>query len=110
MPDEQLAFMGDAKPLMRLRRLLTHGNIWLSALSVISSQEAYAYALPEKIRQKFGFSPSRLMTYFVLYKLEGEGLVSSSLIGRRKYYKITKKGKEALKKGKALLCSLSKKL
>ena len=72
--------------------------------------KVYAYALPQQIGREFGFSPSKLMTYFVLYKLEAEGLVSSKFEGRRKYYALTAKGRAALLSGKKMLASLSKKL
>ena len=102
--------MGKPKPVLRLEHSLTHGNIWLSALSLMKSGKVYAYVLPEGIRKKFGYSPSKLMTYFVLYKLEDEGLISSAFEGRRKYYAITAKGKSALSYGKKRLRSLSGKL
>jgi len=76
----------------------------------MKSGKVYAYVLPEEIKRKFGFSPSKLMTYFVLYKLEDEGLISSAFEGRRKYYALTQKGKAALAGGKSMLASLSKKL
>ncbi len=98
------------KPVKRLQRLLTFGNIWLFSMSLMKSKKVYAYALPEKIEKKFGFKPSKLMTYFVLYKLEAEKLISSAFEGRRKYYKLTKKGKACLREGKSILKSMSKKL
>jgi DNA-binding PadR family transcriptional regulator len=102
--------MAEPKPLARLQRSLSFGNIWLSALSLMKSRKVYAYALPEEIGKRFGFRPSKLMTYFVLYKLEDEGLISSAFEGRRKYYKLTQKGRSALLRGRALLLSLAKKL
>jgi DNA-binding PadR family transcriptional regulator len=99
-----------SKPIARLVHSITHGNIWLSALSLMKSGKVYAYVLPAGIKKEFGFSPSKLMTYFVLYKLEDEGLISSAFEGRRKYYKITAKGKSALSEGKRKLRSLSEKL
>ena len=99
-----------SKPVARLAHSLTHGNIWLSALSIMRKGKVYAYVLPGEIRRKFGFTPSKLMTYFVLYKLEDEKLISSKFSDRRKYYELTAKGKAALSEAKALLRSLSKKL
>ncbi|MCX8195031.1 MAG: PadR family transcriptional regulator [Candidatus Micrarchaeota archaeon] len=84
--------------------------MWLAVLSILKKKKAYAYALPGEIERRFGFAPSKLMTYFVLYKLESEGLVFSSFEGRRKYYQITQKGKQALLEAKSLLASLSRKL
>ena len=102
--------MGDVKPVARLKHSLSHGNIWLSALSLMKQKKVYAYALPDQIAKKFGYSPSKLMTYFVLYKLEDEKLISAKFEGRRKYYELTTKGRTALLAGKKLLSSLSQKL
>ncbi|MEM2137484.1 MAG: helix-turn-helix transcriptional regulator [Candidatus Anstonellaceae archaeon] len=102
--------MQKSKPLARLENSLTHGNIWLSALSLMRRKKVYAYALPSQIQRSFGFSPSKLMTYFVLYKLEDEKLISSKFEGRRKYYELTEKGRQSLASAKSLLLSLSKKL
>ncbi len=98
------------KPLRRLEHSLTYGNIWLSILSLMKSRKLYAYALPAEIQKKFSFRPSKLMTYFVLYKLEDEGLISSAFEGRRKYYELTAKGASALLGGRKLLSSLAKRL
>lgn len=99
-----------SKPLRRLSHSLTHGNIWLAALSLMKSKKVYAYALPEQIQRSFGYSPSKLMTYFVLYKLQDEKLISAKFEGRRKYYELTPKGSSALAKGKKMLSALSQKL
>jgi DNA-binding PadR family transcriptional regulator len=102
--------MAISKPVSRLSHSLTHGNIWLAALSLMKRKKVYAYALPEGIKKEFGYSPSKLMTYFVLYKLEDEKLISSKFEGRRKYYELTSAGKKALAEGKGMLAVLSKKL
>jgi len=102
--------MSEAKPLKRLEYSLTHGNIWLAALSLMRRRKVYAYALPGGIAKEFGYSPSKLTTYFVLYKLEDEKLISSKFEGRRKYYELTPKGSRALSGGKKLLSSMAKKL
>jgi DNA-binding PadR family transcriptional regulator len=102
--------MRKSKPVLRLENSLTHGNIWLSALSLMKTKKVYAYALPSEIKAKFGFSPSKLMTYFVLYKLEDEGLISSKFEGRRKYYELTAKGKSSLSEAKGMLSSLARRL
>ena len=99
-----------SKPVSRLKYSLTHGNIWLAALSLMHKRKVYAYALPEAIAQAFGYQPSKLTTYFVLYKLEDEKLISSKFEGRRKYYELTPKGARTLSDGKKLLSSIAKKL
>ena len=98
------------KPVERLNYSLTHGNIWLAALSIMHKRKVYAYALPGEISRAFGYSPSKLMSYFVLYKLEDEKLISSKFEGRRKYYEITPGGKKALAAGKKKLSEISRKL
>lgn len=102
--------MPSSKPLSRLSHSLTHGNIWLAALALMKSKKVYAYALPEQIQRSFGYSPSKLMTYFVLYKLEDEKLISAKFEGRRKYYELTSSGRKALAEGKLLIQAISKKL
>ncbi|MFA6213659.1 MAG: helix-turn-helix transcriptional regulator [Candidatus Micrarchaeia archaeon] len=102
--------MAVSKPVARLSHSLTHGNIWLAALSLMRRRKVYAYALPDGIQREFGYSPSKLMVYFVLYKLEGEKLISSKFEGRRKYYELTKEGRRALSEGKKTLLAMAKKL
>ena len=89
--------------LRRLEQTLTTGNLWLSVLSLAAKRKIYAYNLPEEIRRSFHFLPSRLLVYLVLYRLEGEGMLTSAEDGRRRYYSLTSKGKAALANGKALL-------
>ena len=96
------------KPLSRLIHSLTHGNIWLAALSLMKRRKVYAYALPDEISKRFGYTPSKLMTYFVLYKLEAEGHITSKFEGRRKYYELTAQGRETLLEGKRHLAKLSR--
>jgi DNA-binding PadR family transcriptional regulator len=102
--------MEKTKPIKRLAHSLTHGNIWLSALSLMKKKKVYAYVLPDELKKSFGFAPSRLMTYFVLYKLEDELLIVSKFEGRRKYYELTPKGRKTLDEGKRMLSALAKKL
>lgn len=98
------------KPFLRLKHSVSHGNIWLAALSLMRRRKVYAYALPSEISRHFGYMPSKLMVYFVLYKLENEGLISSRLEGRRKYYELTREGRSALVSGKKFLAELARKL
>lgn len=102
--------MAKSRPMQRLEHSLAHGNIWIAALSMMRGKKVYAYALPAQIERKFGYLPSKLMTYFVLYKLEDEGLIASKFEGRRKYYELAGKGKAALADGKKLLLSVAKKM
>lgn len=98
-------------PVRRLRNLLTNGNLWLYVLSLISSDgELYAYSLDKKIEERFSFRPNRIMIYVVLYKLESEGLIESKFRERRKYYRLTKTGEDALARAREYFAFLSKKL
>ncbi|MFH1306346.1 MAG: helix-turn-helix transcriptional regulator [Candidatus Micrarchaeota archaeon] len=91
------------RPVARLINSITISNLWLSILSLAKRGKIYAYTLPEKINEKFGFKPSRLLVYLVLYKLESEKLLSSKEDGQRKYYSLTKEGRNALQDAKAIL-------
>jgi DNA-binding PadR family transcriptional regulator len=101
------------KPIARLKRLLTYGNIWLYILSLLKDKgEVYAYVLDGEIEKEFLFRPNKIMLYIVLYKLEDEGLIKAKQKtgDRRKYYAITTKGQEALKLAKEYLNNLSMRL
>lgn len=98
-------------PVRRLKSLLTSGNLWLYILSLIKKKgELYAYALDKDIEGKFGFRPNRIMVYVVLYRLEAEGLISSEYRKRRKYYRLTGKGEDALSKAREYFKMLAKRL
>jgi len=74
-------------------------------LSILSQGESYGYAIIKRVRE---LSAGRIqwsdgMLYPVLHRLEHRGLIQSqwrvSETGRkRKYYRLKKKGAEALKK------------
>lgn len=101
----------DSKPIIRLNTSLTTGNIWLHILSLIRKKgKVYAYALDSELEKTSGFRPSKVMIYLVLYKLEGEGLIASEMEERRKYYRLTTKGKDALDYAKGYLAGLGKRL
>ncbi|MFH1447314.1 MAG: PadR family transcriptional regulator [Candidatus Micrarchaeota archaeon] len=100
----------ETKAVLRLRKSLTRGNIWLYVLSILKREKTYAYALTTQIENEFGWAPGLIMGYIVLYKLEGEGLITSRYEGRRKYYEITKDGKDALKLGKGVLKDIANSL
>ncbi len=103
--------ISDTKPMKRLEKLLTSGNLWLYILSLIKKKGSlYAYALDREIEREYSFRPGRVMIYLVLYKLEAEGIIDSAYKERRKYYRLTKKGNAVLKGGRSYLSKLSKKL
>lgn len=99
------------RPIKRLKNLLTNGNLWLYVLSLMKAKgELYAYSLDEQIEKEFFFRPNRIMVYIVLYKLEGEGLISSEYRDRRKYYKLTKEGNRTLEQAREYFKVLAERL
>ena len=101
---------GNSQALMRLGRLVTSGNLWLYIVSICSAKGVHAYALPELVEKKFGFRPSRLMCYLVLYRLKAEGMINSASEGRRVYYRATKYGIAQLAKARARLRATASRL
>ena len=100
-----------SKPYLRLSKHLSYGNIWLYILSYLNKHhKIYAYTLSDELYKKYNFKPNRVVLYLVLYKLEGDGFISSRFKERRKYYTITKKGKLLLKSAKNYLSKLSSSL
>ena len=102
--------MEDSRAMLRLRKSLTKGNLWLYVLSKLRRGKLYAYGLRKEMEKEFGWSHGLITSYVVLYKLESEGLISSAFEGRRKYYRITKKGAAEIKKAKAYLRQLAGRL
>ncbi len=100
----------ESKPMVRLKRSLTTDNLWLYILSTLKEGDTYAYALKTQIEKRFGWKPGLITSYIVFYKLESEGLIKSQYKGRRKYYEITKKGRDTLTQGKRMIEGLSRKL
>ncbi|RLD97324.1 MAG: PadR family transcriptional regulator [Aquificota bacterium] len=92
-------------------KILTKRNLWPFVLSVLKSEgKVYAYELDSIIDRMFGFKPNKIMLYLVLYSLEDGGLARSKFVERRKYYTITRKGEEELKRFKTLLKVISNQL
>lgn len=96
------------KPLLRLKRSLTIDNLWLYVLSLLSKKEMHAYAMLSEMEKRFGWKPGLVTPYVVLYKLEEEEYITGHDRERRRYYRITKKGREALATGKKELIRLAR--
>lgn len=86
----------------RLVRKLTLENLWLYVLAILREGPRYGYEFVDLIEGRFGFRPSRVTCYVVLYRLEREGLISSSRLersrtgGARVYYELTERGRDEL--------------
>ncbi len=101
-------------PSQRLLNSVTKDNLWFYILTLLSKREMYPYEIRKEIKKTFGFEPGSVTAYFVLYRLERAGYVKSGKKIKkggpeRKYYKITKKGKIELKKGKKILREILRK-
>ena len=105
-----------SKAVKRLYKKTTKEVLWLYILRLLQEGPRYGYELAREIKERFGFSPARVSSYVILYKLERGGLVLSkvkgSFTGRpdRKYYEITEKGEEQMKLAKEYLKELMQKV
>lgn len=101
-------------PLNHLKRKLTKGNLWLYLLALLKQEPVHAYGLRGMIEKNYGFRIGNVTAYMVLYKLEKKKYVTTSwriMNGRhRKYYAITKKGKDILDEGIGFLRETVRKL
>jgi PadR family transcriptional regulator PadR len=102
--------VGAPKPLERLARKIGIENLWLYVLAELSRGDSYPYELAKAIERDFGVKPGKVLPYVVLSKLEEEGFVESYNRERRRYYRITERGKRLLKEGVSYLRGLADKL
>jgi len=91
------------EPVERLKEKVLKENLWIFLFKILAKNDEYAYELRKKINQEFGFWTGRVTGYRVLYLLEKNGYVDSYLKGRRKYYRLSAKGREQLQKAKNFL-------
>jgi len=95
--------------LRRLEQKLTKENLWIYILHLLRGGPLYAYEIRDKIKAAFGFEPATITVYVVLYKMEREGLVTSTAEKRapsnivRRYYSLTEVGIQALEEGRRML-------
>lgn len=100
--------MSEPSPLRRLKHTLTKENLWLYIFSVLKRKgKVYAYGLGDELEKEFGWRHGLITSYVVLYKLESEGLITSEYEERRKYYKLTAKGRKALSEAKRYMKKLA---
>lgn len=98
------------EPVERLKEKVLKENLWVFLFKILEKNDEYAYELRKKINQEFGFWAGRVTGYRVLYLLEKNGYVDSYLNGRRKYYRLSDKGREQLQKAKIFLKKISESL
>ncbi len=98
----------EPSPLRRLKHTLTKENLWLYIFSVLRRKgKVYAYGLGDQLEKEFGWRHGLITSYVVLYKLESEGLITSEYEERRKYYRLTAKGRKALAEAKRYMKKLA---
>lgn len=99
-----------SRPLKRLKRSLTVENLWVYILSLLNKKDAHAYGIFNDMEKRYGIKSGLVTPYVVLYKLEEDKYIEGYDSGRRRYYKITEKGKDLLKKAKRELKEIIEKL
>jgi DNA-binding PadR family transcriptional regulator len=87
----------------RLKAKVQKENLWFFILLLLSKQPRYGYELRDLVKEKFGFWSGNVTAYRVLYTLEKSGMVQSEARERRRYYAITKRGKDELLAAKKFL-------
>ncbi len=97
-------------PMERLRSRTTTEILWFYLLNLLREQERYAYELRDRLEAKFGFTPARITSYVVLYRLEKDGYVKAEKKGNKKYYRITEAGERLYREGIAHFEGLMAKL
>ena len=97
-------------PFERLLKSNTKENLWIYILSTLKDKPNYAWELPALIEKEFGFRPGNITPYRVLYRLESQGFVESTLDDRRRMYKITKLGIKELEKIREFYQNVIKKI
>lgn len=85
-------------PFERLKKSNTKENLWLYILSLLKEKELYGWEIPKLIEGRFGFKPGKITPYRVLYRLEADHFVASKIKERKRFYKITEKGKKELER------------
>jgi DNA-binding PadR family transcriptional regulator len=79
--------------------VFSHGSLRLYLLSLLDESPKHGYELIQALSDRFGgtYSPSAGTIYPRLAKLEEEGLVTKTAVGRKTVYAITDAGREELR-------------
>jgi len=94
------------EPVERLKEKILKENLWIFLFKLLEKNDRYAYELRSKVKEEFGFWTGEVTSYKVLYLLEKDGYVESYIDKRRKYYRLTEKGLNQLRKAKEFLRTL----
>jgi DNA-binding PadR family transcriptional regulator len=97
-------------PLNRLKKKTSKEILWIYILRLLVDREMYAYELKKELKKRFAIDPALVTSYVVLYRLEKEKYVTSKWSKNKKYYQLSKKGRELLEDGTKYLETISEKL
>ncbi len=101
----------DSRALRRLRRKTTIEILWLYVARILlENKPLKAYDVKKKIEEVFGFKPSTITVYRVIYGMVSEGLLERENIGGETVYRLTEMGKENYFKALKILNELVNKL
>ncbi len=97
-------------PLNRLKKKTTKEVLWIYILRLLAERDMYGYELKKELKKRFNIDPALVTSYVVLYRLEKGGYVAPHWDENKKYYQLTKEGKDLLNKGIKYFESLTEKL
>ncbi len=83
--------------LRRFFKVVTVGCLWMYVIAALTKGPTYAYDIRKRIKEIFGFSPSTITLYVVVYNLRRLGLIEV-INEEPKIYAVTDKGIEVLNK------------
>jgi PadR family transcriptional regulator PadR len=90
----------------RLKEKVQKENLWFFILLLLSQRARYGYEIRSLVNANFGFWSGNVTAYRVLYSLQSAGMVTSELVERRRYYRITDAGLKELAEAKQFLKEL----
>jgi DNA-binding PadR family transcriptional regulator len=99
------------KALRRFVDKLTRENLWIYVLRLLQEGPKQDKEIREMMNKRFGFEPTGVTSYTILYKMARDGLVEEKKgkgksEGRR--YAITNDGERAMQSAKVILTNLIK--
>lgn len=99
-----------SKPLIRLKRKLTIENLWVYVIASLMIKPTYAYHVRKLINEFFGFSPTTITLYSVIYRLKKSGLIEEELVSGERIYRPTEEGVKELEEAISYMEQMVKRL
>ncbi len=92
------------RALERLWRKLTTENLWLYVTRVLLDHGPMrAYDVRKHIIRRFGFKPTTITVYTVVYRMAREGLLEKIVVDGDTLYRVSEKGARAFNEALELL-------